>query len=199
MRKLIVSMNITLDGYISGPDCELDWHFESWTRDMGMRLTEELSRADTILLGRVTYQVMARYWPAKEAEISCGHDRDFAAMMNRYHKIAFSNTLREAGWNNSKLIGGDLKHTVTDIKRSRKGHNKNIMIYGSGTLVSALVQLGLVDEYQLWVHPVVLGKGKPLFGELKNRAPLDLIRSNTFGSGVVLLHYQVQRALTPVS
>jgi dihydrofolate reductase len=191
MRKVIVSMNITLDGYMSGPNCELDWHFDRWERDIGERLGEELNKADIILLGRITYEAMAKYWPRKETDLSCPRDDiAFAFMMNRHHKIVFSNTLEKTKWNNSTLIKGNIKDEINKLKQSDKKENKNIIVYGSGKLVATLIQLSLVDEYQLWVHPIILGKGKPLFKKLKYPSNLELVNSKTFKSGVVLLRYR---------
>ena len=190
MRKVIVSMNVTLDGYISGPNCELDWHFNRWAPDMGKRLGEELSKTDTILLGRITYEAMARYWPLKEMDMSFPRDDiAFAFMMNKHHKVVYSKTLQKAKWNNSTLIRGNIKDEINKLKQFRSEQDKNIIIYGSTKLVSALMQLSLVDEYQLWVHPIILGKGKPLFRKLKNTSELKLLNSKIFKSGVILLHY----------
>ncbi len=198
MRKLIVSMNVTLDGYMSGPDCELDWHSESWSPDMGEQLAKELSKADTILLGRVSFQAMAKYWPSKARELLCPRaDIVFAVMMNQYTKIVYSNALQETditiAWHNSRLISGNLEKEIKKLKQARDESNKDIIIYGSGKLVAALIQLNLIDEYQLWVHPVILGKGKPLFRELKNNTALELLQSKTFSSGVVLLCYKPEK------
>lgn len=188
MRKVIVSMNVTLDNFMSGPDCELDWHFESWSSEMAKTLCEQLDRADTILLGRVTYTAMARYWTSKAMDLSCpGEDVAFVEMINNYTKIVFSKTSAVTAWRNSKLIKGNLEDEIVKLKRQV---GKDIIVYGSGRLVSALIQLGLVDEYQLWVHPVVIVKGKPLFKTLKNTTLLKLSKIKAFQSGVVLLFYK---------
>src|SRR4051812_16538585 len=165
MRKVIVSMNVSLDGYMSGANGELDWHFESWTKEMGEVLCKQLSQSDTILLGRVTYNAMANYWPAKAGDPTCrAEDFAFSNMMNSYTKIVFSNTIPSAKWNNSILVKGNILRKVAKLK---KQSGKDIIIYGSGKLVSSIMDM--VDEYQLWLHPVVLGKGKPLFGGLQER------------------------------
>lgn len=188
MRKLIVSMNLTLDGLMSGAECELDWHFKCWTPEMGETLCEQLSRADTILLGRVTYQAMAKYWPLKVADPSLqGEDFAFADMMNHYTKIVFSNTLAKPAWNNSTVIKGNVEDEITALK---KLPGRDVIVYGSGKLVSALMHGGLVDDYQLWVHPVVLGKGKPLFSNLNKKHEMTFHGTRTFRSGVILMQYQ---------
>jgi dihydrofolate reductase len=190
MRKVIVSMNVTLDGYMSGPNSELDWHFDRWVSDMGERLGEELGKTDTILLGRITYEAMAKYWPRKETDMTCARDDiAFAVMINRHLKVVYSNTPQKIKWNNSTLISGNIKDEINKLKQSNSKGDKNIIIYGSATLVSALMKLGLVDEYQLWVHPVILGKGKPLFRKLKDKSSLQLLNTEIFKSGVILLHY----------
>lgn len=173
---------------MSGPDCELDWHFKSWTKEMGDELCKQLAEADTILLGRNTYRAMAQYWPSKAADPFCrGEDFAFANMMNSYTKIVFSNTLKHTEWNNSKMITGVFDSEMAVLK---KIPGKTIVVYGSGKLVAALMQSRLVDEYMLWLHPVILGKGKPFFNKQQEGLHLKLYRSKTSASGVVLLHYK---------
>jgi dihydrofolate reductase len=196
VRKLIVSMNITLDGFMSGPDCELDWHFEYWNSEMEDELCTQLTKADSIVLGRVTYDAMAKYWPSKLADPLCrGEGFAFANMMNSYTKIVFSKTITSAEWNNSKLVTGNLNDEITRLK---KMPGKNIIVYGSGQLTDALIKLEMVDEYQLWLHPVILGKGKPLFkpdtNRDKRRLNCTLLSTESFPSGVILLHYQTIKA-----
>lgn len=194
MRRIIVSMNITLDGFLSGPHCELDWHFEHWNRGMGARLMQELGAVDTVLLGRTTYLAMAQYWTGKEMDPFCPReDIAFAAMLNGYPKYVFSNTLERAEWRNSRIISGSVSTEIRKLKRIQPGQERGIMIYGSGRLVTELVRQGLIDEYQLWVHPVLLGKGKPLFGDLQQKEQLHLTGTQTFSSGVVLMQYQVTK------
>ncbi|RDC64416.1 dihydrofolate reductase family protein [Adhaeribacter pallidiroseus] len=195
MRKLIVSMNITLDGFLSGPNCELDWHFTSWTAEMAEALCEQLKKADTILLGRVTYLAMAKFWPAKALDSTVAPaDLIFIRMMNQYPKIVFSKMLFTTAWNNS-IIQKNLASTIQNLK---KQSGKDLMVYGSATLVAALVHLNLVDEYQLWVHPIVLGRGKPLFKNVPGQSRLTLLKNQLFSSGVVLLMYQVQNPGNPI-
>src|SRR5882724_10330479 len=144
MRKLIVSMNITLDGFVSGCNHELDWHFQSWNEEMADLLSQQLSKADTILLGRVTYNAMASYWPTSTTD-PCfpRNDVAFADMMNEHSKIVFSKTLQTTDWNNSRLIKGNIEYEIAQLKHQQ---GKDIITYGSAQLVSALMKLGLVDE-----------------------------------------------------
>ncbi|MBC9934083.1 dihydrofolate reductase family protein [Chitinophaga qingshengii] len=199
MRKLIVSMNISLDGFMSGSRQELDWHFASWGSDMAEKLTRDLAQADTLLLGRNTYEAMASYW--REVEIDTFFPRDdiaHAVMLNTCQKLVYSRTLTELSWNNSRQVKGDLRRVVATLKQPRPGQEKNILVYGSGQLVAALTALNLVDEYHLWVHPVVLGQGVPLFREGMEKVALDLFKMQTFRSGVVWFRYIVTKnALVP--
>lgn len=191
MRKVVVSMNVTLDGFMAGPDCELDWHFNYWNDEMAEAAAEQLSKADTILLGRITYRAMALYWPYQAVNLSFARqDIAYADMMNNYKKVVFSKTLTHLGWQNSRLVHGGLKK---EIRRLKKEQGKNIIIFGSGSIVSALIKSDLIDEYQLWVHPVLLGNGKPLFKNSKNKTQLSLFHQEKFSSGVTVFFYKPVR------
>ena len=182
-------MNMTLDGFIAGSNCELDWHFQLWNEEMLHSLADQLSNADTILLGRITYTAMAQYWASSVTDpFFPREDIAFADMMNSYPKIVFSKTLKKAEWNNSKLIDGNIEYEVAQLKHQQ---GKNMITYGSSKLVSTLTDMRLVDEYQVWIHPVVLGRGKTLFGELGEKLNMKLLKTETFRSGVVLLKYGV--------
>lgn len=183
-------MNITLDGFMAGPDCELDWHFRSWNEEMARTLSAQLDRADTILLGRITYKAMAKYWPLRTIDPHMPReDIQFMDMMNNYRKIVFSKTLTAVDeWNNSQLVTGDLAMEI-DLLKNQPG--KHMIIYGSGQMIRSMMQMELVDEYQLWIHPVVLGKGKPLFRELQDQSSLRLLQTRSFMTGVVMLRYEV--------
>lgn len=192
MRKIIVSMNVTLDGYMAAADHGLDWHFPCWNEEMGRAASEQLSRADTILLGGVTFRAMAAYWAHRPGRaLAPREDIDFAEMMDHHTKIVFSRTLSAAGvsrlgWNNSMLFRGPLAAGIATLKRQT---GRDMIVYGSGQIVKTLRRLGLIDEYRIWVHPVVLGQGRPLFEGLKDACNLVLRQIETFGSGVVLFTY----------
>jgi dihydrofolate reductase len=187
MRKLIVSMNVTLDGFMAGPYCELDWHFERWSSEMAESLSQELGRADTIILGRVTYNAMAEFWPTRSDCFSIPReDIAFADMMNNYTKVVFSKTIQQTHWKNSRVATGHLK---SEIEKMKSENGKDMILYGSGKLVAALLKENLIDEYRLWIHPVLLGRGKTFFNEVGNTHELLLIDKRTFPSGVVKLRY----------
>ena len=180
-------MNVTLDGFMAGPDSELDWHFERWSEEMAVSLSVELGKADTIVLGRVTYDAMAEYWPMRTNCLSIAReDIAFADMMNSHSKVVFSNTIHKTHWNNSRVAKGNLR---SEIQKMKLEHGKDMILYGSGKLVTALVQEDLVDEYRLWIHPVLLGKGRSFFNAIDNKQELQLIDRKSFPSGVVELRY----------
>lgn len=180
-------MNVTLDGCMAGPDYELDWHFRYWDEEMSDHASLQLSNADTILMGRVTYNAMSKYWPYVINEPSYPRaDIPFAEMMNNHRKIVFSGTLKSVSWNNTRLAKLNDRKKIMKLKK-RAG--KNIIIYGSGRVVSALMRWGLIDEYLLWIHPVVLSNGQQLFKALENDMSLELDTVKKFNSGVVLVCY----------
>lgn len=187
MRKIIVSINVTLDGFMAGPRGELDWHFPHWNEEMANFAYEQLCMMDSILLGRITYQAMASYWPYQANNTAHGRQEcDYAYMMNNYEKIVFSKTLRTVEWRNSRLVKKNIAKEVAELKQQP---GMDMIIYGSGSIVSRLMQLDLIDEYVLWLHPVVLGKGIPLFRDTQHTYPLKLLKTKAFSSGVVVLYY----------
>jgi dihydrofolate reductase len=184
-------MNLSLDGYLSGPNGELDWHFESWNEEMSEKLLQQLDKADTILLGRVTYETMAKYWQVKPLEQDFPRqDLAIADLMNGHVKIVFSKTRSGPAWNNSIFA---IKSPEEEIKRLRQQKGKDIILYGSGSIASTVIRCNLADEYRLWIHPIILGSGNPLFKNLKNRIKLKLTDAVTFESGVVVFSYEVIR------
>jgi len=190
MRKVIVSMNVTLDGFMAGIDCGLDWHFKTWNEEMARATAEQLSKADTILLGGITYRGMAQYWNSDPVNmIRPREDLDFASMLNSYPKVVFSKSMTSVTWHNARLAKRGIGEEVQELKH-RKG--KDMIVYGSGKIVTALTKLGLVDEFRMWVHPVVLGCGKPVFKGLSGILDLKLVNTKVFSSGVVILYYAVE-------
>lgn len=190
MRKLVVSINITLDGFMAGPNGELDWHFPLWNEEMADFACEQLCMMDSIVLGRVTYEAMSRFWPYQSMENTSGKQgAAFANMMNNYEKIVFSKTLQRVEWKNARLIKNNITREIIALK---KQPGMDMIIYGSGNLVLNLMRQGLIDEYVLWIHPILLGKGKPLFRHLTNNPHLKLLKTKAFSSGVVILYYGLE-------
>lgn len=185
MRKVIVTMWVTLDGFIAGPNEEMDWVMVD--DEMGKYEDDMVSSADTLILGRVTYESFAGAWPhVPENPSASKGEVEYAHKVNAMAKLVFSKTLDKAEWNNSKLMREVIPEEVEKMKQEP---GKDMVIYGSASIVQTLTNLGLIDEYQLLVHPVVLGSGKPLFKNIKDRVNLKLVETRTFHSGVVLLNY----------
>jgi dihydrofolate reductase len=181
--QLIATMWITLDGFISGPNNEMDW-----VVPMGEYQNDLVSTADTLVLGKVTYQSFAGAWPYVPDNPEAPEDlKDYARKLNTMCKIVYSRKLEEVEWQNSTLKREIVPEEIGKLKQEA---DKNIVIYGSASIVQALMSLGLIDEYHLLVHPVVLGGGKPLFANIKDRVNLKLLTTKTDPSGVVLLYYQ---------
>lgn len=181
-------MNLSLDGFMSGPRDELDWHVECWSEEMGEKLLELLDETDTLVLGRVTYEAMANYWTLRPlASDFPRQDQAIADQMNRHEKIVFSGKPASALWKNTRLADENFEEEITKL---RCGNGKNILIFGSGKLVSACIHSGLVDEYCLWIHPILLGKGNPLFKNLSRTIKLRLTKANIIDPGIVLLQYR---------
>jgi dihydrofolate reductase len=187
MRRLVVSMNVTLNGYMAGPQGELDWHVPYWDTELSRALTAHLGNADTLLLGKNTYSAIAPYWQAQQTSpFGAREDAEYADMMNRYEKVVFSKTLKSVSWYNSRLAKPNIRREITALKQSA---GKDLLVYGSGKLVAALIKLHLVDEYRLWVYPVALNRGRPLFNKHLAMQPY---KTHVFESGVVLMCYQTQ-------
>ncbi len=180
MRKIIVSNLVTLDGFFAGPNRELDWFVvEEQFFDYARR---QLQEVDTILYGRITYEEMASFWPTAK-----GIDEVIEEKMNNLQKVVYSNSMKAANWNNSVVISGDLVKEITKLKATT---GKDIVIFGSGQLVSALTDYGLIDEYRLILNPVILGKGMPEFHGLSHKVDLELSDVKKLKSGVVILYYK---------
>ena len=179
MRKVIVSINVSLDGFMSGPHGELDWHFPYWTDAMTNYAIEQLGFADTILLGRKTYEAMAEHWPTAQSDV-------FSDLMNKHAKLVFSTTMRRSCWQPVRVFRSD---PIGTVKAMKAMPGKSIIIYGSKSIVNALTSARLVDEYRVWIHPIVLGEGVPLFEKPTAKLNLTLLRTHVFNSGVVLQVY----------
>ena len=182
MRKIIVFENVTLDSFMSGPNGEFDWAVQD--NEVTQNSKEGNYSIDMFLFGRVTYDIMASFWPTPAGKSA---NPVFANALNTTPKIVFSRTLEKADWNNTRVVKELTKEEILKLKQEP---GKNMMIFGSGTLIEQLTNLGLIDEYQLMVNPVILGKGKPLFKGIKDRIHLKLADTKTFKNGVVLLQYQ---------
>ena len=182
MRKVILFNMMTLDGFFSGPNGEIDWHnVDDEFNDFAI---EQLKEVDTLLFGRVTYDMMASYWPTEEAR---KNDPVVAERMNTLPKIVFSKSLPQAQWENTRLVKESFAAEVTKLKHQP---GKDLIIFGSSDLAVTFIEHGLLDECRVMINPVVLGRGKSLFKGINDRLRLQLLRTKTFHSGNVLLYYE---------
>lgn len=181
MGKLIVFNFTTLNGLFKGPNEDISWHRHGteeneYSGDM-------LKQESALVFGRVTYELMASYWPTLLAH---QNDPVTARGMNRAEKLVFSKTLKETIWENSRLVGGDLVKAIGKLKNSL---GKNLVILGSGSIVTQCADSRIIDEYQIMVDPVIMGEGTSMFWGLKNKLDLKLIGTRVFKSGNLLLRY----------
>lgn len=185
MAKLGVFNHVTLDGYFVGANGDLGWAYRgNDDPEYAAFVAENASGGGQLLLGRITYQMMASYWPTPAAD---QHDPVVAAGMNRMPKVVFSRSLEEASWSNTKLVKGDLVEEVRKMKNESEG---DMAILGSGNIVSQLAPAKLIDEYQIMVDPVALGSGRTMFDGVREKLDLKLTRTRTFGNGKVFLCYE---------
>jgi dihydrofolate reductase len=188
MRKIITTTWVTLDGFIAGPNGDMGWVGESYDDAMGAYEGDIVNKADALLLGRVTYESFAGSWPhVPESATASEGEKEYARRLNAMEKIVFSKSLSSVDWNNSRLIREIVPEEIEQLKQGPGG---DMLIYGSASVVNELTALGLIDEYQILLHPVVVGGGKPLFGDVKDAVKLKLVNSTTNPSGVVVLTYQ---------
>ena len=185
MGKLIASMMTSLDGFIEARDQSLEWTVES--PDFNAYCDAMLDGADTLLFGRVSYQMMVAYWPAAEALPKDEWERRFARKMNAAPKVVLSRTLEHAEWSNTRVVS---EHVPEEVRAIKERTPRDSFVFGGARVIASLLGDGLIDEVRLIVHPVVLGGGTPLFAGVPGfrLRPLDAVR---FDSGVVRLAYAV--------
>jgi dihydrofolate reductase len=182
MRKVAMFNNVTLDGFFEAPGHDISWaRHDTESKSFA---EEQIDQPGTILFGRVTYELMASAWPTAGAIES---NRLVAGFMNNSNKIVFSNTLTEAAWQNTRLVRGDAADEVAKLKNQ---DGSDMIIFGSGKLVSSLAKKNLIDEYQFMVNPVVLGRGTSLFAGLDALLELVFVKSRVQKNGNILLVYQ---------
>jgi len=186
MRNLIFFMHTSLDGFVAGPNGEMNWiKVDEEMFDFVATMTEQ---ADTALYGRVTYEMMQSYWPkAGEQPNASKHDKEHSAWYNKVSKIVLSKTISEKGLDNTVVISDQLADKINKIK---KQDGKNILIFGSPRASQSLLNQGLIDEFWLFVNPIIVGQGMPLFKDITGTTKLKLVESKTFACGVIALHYK---------
>jgi dihydrofolate reductase len=175
-------MLISLDGYFEGTNADITWH--TVDEEFSEYAIDVLKSLDLLLFGRKTYQLMASYWPTDQAAMD---DPIVARYMNKLPKMVFSRTLTAAGWNNTEL---KKKFDPAELSRIKQLPGKDIAVFGSSDLVLSMMEHRLIDEYRIFVSPIILGAGKPLFAGIQNRFSMKLMHTRTFHSGNVLLSYR---------
>ncbi len=191
MRILYTFLVVTVDGFYEGPKGEFDW--PNVDDEFNRYSVANLNDTGIIIFGRVTYEGMAGYWTSPAA---LDEDPMIAPLMNEIPKAVVSSTLREATWNNSTLIKGD--GVATEISKLKSQPGRSIGIFGSPNLTFSLIEMGLVDELRLMIHPVALGSGRSIFTMMTGRLTFDLLRTTVFESGNVLLTYRPGRPTSAV-
>lgn len=185
MRRLIVFNNVTLDGYFADSKGDMRWaHRQTQDPEFNAFVADNAGSGGQLLFGRITYQLMASYWPTPMA---LQNERKVAEGINNLPKVVFSRTLESATWNNTRLVKGDM---LNEVRKMKQEPGKDMAILGSGSLVAQLGQEGLIDEFQVLVNPVVLGRGRTMFDGLEKRLSLKLAATRAFKSGNVLLSYE---------
>lgn len=191
MRKLVLFLHSSLDGFVEGPNGPMDISWVAYDGDLEKHAREILSTADTVLWGRGTYQMMHSYWPSVPSDPSASqHERDHAEWIEKTAKVVFSTTLENVEWNNSRLVKEDVEE---EIKRLKQQPGQDIVILGSPRFAHTLMQLDLIDEYKITVSPVLIGSGLPLFQGVQEKINLKLVENKTFDSGAIALVYQTVR------
>ncbi len=182
MRKLIFQVMVSLDGFYEGPGHDISWHYVD--EEFNNYAIGLLNQADMLLFGRITYELMAGYWPTPEA---ARQDPVVAAKMNGLPKLVFSQTLRRASWHHTRLVQ---HQAAVEVARLKLQPGRDMVILGSSQLALSFIPHGLIDEFRIVVSPVTIGKGTRLFSDLPKKLSLHLTGTRTFHSGNVLLCYK---------
>ena len=183
-------MHLSLDGFVAGPKGEMDWI--KVDQEIFDFVGKRISEGDTALYGRVTYQMMENYWPdAGDKPNATRHEIEHSKWYKKVHKVVLSKTMKDADLTNTTIISDKLSDSINEVKQSRDGSNKDILLFGSPTATHSLMQLNLIDGYWLFVNPIILGKGIPLFEGIKEKIKLKLLTTRPFTCGVTELNYIV--------
>ncbi|GAA3983824.1 dihydrofolate reductase family protein [Mucilaginibacter dorajii] len=187
MRKIFSFMHISLDGFVAGPNGEMNWI--KVDEEIFDYVGKRISEGSTALYGRVTYQMMESYWPtAADKPTASKHDIEHSQWYKKVHKVVLSKTLEDADLPNTTIISDNLLNSINEIKQQPGG---DILLFGSPTATHSLIQLNLIDGYWLFVNPIVLGQGIPLFVDIKDKIKLNLLNTRQFTCGVTELNYIV--------
>ena len=183
MAKLIVFNNVTLDGYFTDNNGDMSWAHKQ-DAEWNEFVAGNASGDSRLLFGRVTYQMMASFWPTPQAKASFP---EVAERMNNLQKVVFSRSMETAAWQNTKLVKSGIEE---EVRRLKDDAGPDMTILGSGTIVSQLAQAGLIDEFHVVVNPIAIGQGRTMFQGMSRKLQLKLLRTRSFGNGNVLLCYE---------
>jgi dihydrofolate reductase len=189
MGKLISFMHISLDGFVAGPNGEMDWI--KVDEEIFDHVAMRISKTDTASYGRVTYQMMQNYWPAAgDSPTASRHDIEHSKWYNKVNKIVLSKTIKNADSNSTRIISDKLSDAINEIKLQVVNE---ILVFGSPGATHTLIKQNLIDGYWLFVNPIILGRGIPLFSDIKDKINLKLLSTRQFNCGVTELNYSVDR------
>ncbi len=184
MRNVVLMISVSLDGYIEGPDRDIGWHMVD--DELHRDFNEQLAAMGAFLSGRVTYELMAGFWPTADRDPDSTEPMvEFAGIWRDKPKVVYSRTLQQAGWNTTIV-----RDVVPEEVRELKARPGGDLALGGADLAAAFLEHDLIDEFRIYVHPVLVGRGKPLFPQSGDRHRLELAGTRTFGNGVVLLHHR---------
>ena len=185
-------MHISIDGFVAGLNGEMDWI--KVDEEIFDHVGKRISQTDTALYGRVTYQMMEDYWPtAGDKSTATKHDIEHSKWYKKVHKIVLSETMKDTGLTNTKVISDNLSDRINEIKQFDNNGNEEILLFGSPTATHSLIQQNLIDGYWLFVNPIILGQGIPLFVDIKDKIKLNLLTTQQFTNGVTELNYTVNK------
>ncbi|HMQ69027.1 MAG TPA: dihydrofolate reductase family protein [Ignavibacteria bacterium] len=189
MRKIISFMHISLDGFVAGPNGEMDWI--NINEEIFDHVGKRISEGDTALYGRVTFQMMENYWPtAADKPNATKHDIDHSKWYAKVHKVVLSRSMEGEGLTNTEIISDNLSDRINEIRRQG---SEDILLFGSPTATHSLMQHNFIDGYWLFVNPVIIGRGIPLFKDIKDKIKLKLLTTRQFYCGVTELNYIVEK------
>ena len=178
-------MHISLDGFVAGPNGEMDWI--KVDEEIFSYVGKRIGEGDTALYGRITYEMMENYWPtAGDKPAATRHDIEHSKWYNKVHKVVLSKTMKDGGLTNTEVISDKVADRINEIKQQP---GKDILLFGSPTATHSLIQLSLIDGYWLFVNPIILGRGIPLFVNIKDKIKLKLLTTRQFTCGVTELNY----------
>ena len=190
MRKIISFMHVSLDGFVAGLNGELNW--VEVDKEIFDHVGQRINQGDTALYGRVTYQMMESYWPtAADKPTATKHDLEHSKWYNQVHKVVLSRTIQEAGLPNTTIIQDNLSESINKIKQQA---GSDILLFGSPSATHSLIQENLIDGFWLFVNPIILGQGIPLFADISDKIKLKLLpTTRQFACGVTELNYHVDK------